>query len=215
MFLKEIRSLGWPENFRKHLAEKDQDIFKDLEIPEDFVGIAEKTMIPRTLEMVHDRYKNCMSFGEIGDKYGLTGEYVRQLVNNAETRVRWVFYRMRLAKTKVVYHAIKPDEEHLDIRDMSPGEYFKDRRDPHTLVLAGNSLARTKVVYHSIKPEHPGGIWRCEEIHVETIRDVIDLIRSGNIKLVRNFGKKCLEAVINQLLADGVTREELGLEESE
>lgn len=210
MYLKSVRALGWPENFKKRLTERKP--WKDLEIPEDFVATAESALKPKELAVIHDRYKNHMSFTDIGMKYGISDERARQIANTAERRVRWKFWDMSHASSVEIRLS---DDSEIDIRNMSVRDYFLDKEDPHILVQAGNALARTGVIHKSIKPEWPNRVWRSEEIHVETIRDVVDLIRTGDIKLVRNFGKKCLEAVVSQFLADGITKEELGLEEPE
>lgn len=186
-----------------------------------------KTLRERERDILLYYYKDGFSLKQIGDIYNLTQERVHQILRHAILKMRsperrslmanglasWIAkkeYNQICAEynRKVVEIKVKIDELNADFL-----EYQKKIGVRKDIV---DALWRELPKIEADAVDIRGINWSVRTYNCllrggcETIADVVEKVRDGSIMMIRNFGRKSLEEVIDRLKEIGEITEEEG-----
>ena len=194
----EVAALGFPENLGTALRNSmmNPEVIRFPKDNEKILSMMKDFLPERFYEIMVDRYVGCMGLLDIGVKRGLSYERVRQIVDKSERDLRYLF------------SSGDPECEVTDIREMSIPVYFRRIKKPsRALRIASAALIRARNkggVIVCLRPSGLVGYYATKTYPLETVGDLIAVIRSGMITQLRGIAEKSRWVIIDQLLKDGV-----------
>ena len=214
MTRKEFMELAFPENLNVALRIIAQFEDKSL-ICMNNGAVMTRTILSalpdRSAKILLERYAGHKTFKEIADQYGVTIERIRRVVHKSERAL--LEHITSSAKTCC----------QDNIRETSVLDYLKlitDEREGISIRTTNairraykSGLYASKITinpYLTCDLKSDNSVLRSVR-WCETVGDLVRLVRSGEIMNIRNFGEKSRKYLVKRLLADGITKEELGI----
>ena len=227
--IDENQLLEYPETLLKELEitqEEYSNYYTEIvpNFDDNFKTACEKVMLnEREIGCLLSRYKDLFSLEEIGKKYGITRERVRQIIIKSIKKIKSVKSCFINGKDKLELINKQEREQLLqEIRDQLTKDVIKeqllklsDEEIKETLVILNNEFAKRKEEEH--KKSH-GFYIEDLDFSVRTynclkrygINDLYELqnMTIEDLMKVRNLGKKSVKEIKNKLLEMGIELKE-------
>lgn len=206
--MENVKKYPYPIN----LFEAIKDRRDKIELPEEITPDIERGIMlalshldERAADMVMLRYKDNLSLVEIGEKYSLTGNRVRQIISRAirelakkpmlqmlqlghKGYVEFIVNQLAEIKTEVIAHSAYQkgyDEGYADGYDK------KEKEEKELSLLLDIPVQELDLSMRSTKGLKNAGI--------ETVADLLSFTDAREIKGIRNLGVKSLSEIARKL----------------
>lgn len=210
-----VSKVSYPQNLLMDLLQCDAEDPRVLNIDPDRnagISVALSYLDERSAMFVVLRYKQCATYEEIGNYYGVSGSRVQQLVQEALKKLRRSFFQTLISKglhAHIQEIVIKETQKHVEAR--LKAEYLRGYTD---------GVNDTK---NDVPPDEKKPIPKIESLLIEdvplSVRSFNCLKRSGIVYLadilrfntvdeimkIRNMGKRSIKEIAWLLQDYGIT----------
>lgn len=191
---------GWPYNLIDTIWCEKKDIY----VTNDMYAGIEKaigTLSPREQKCIYMYFKDEMTLEDIGKTYNVTRERARQVVSKAIRKLRHPV-RVKLIRYGLKGSKLSNEVAELEKKKESLMFQISVLADKIALVESNDENAKKRVDSFNTLLDMDLSVrtYRClQRANCETLQDVVDIVASGEVHKLRNFGRKSLTELLTVL----------------